>query len=146
MTAVDFADAALARTTKHAEEAGVADRIETRRVDVRTFEPAGETWDLVTSHFFHLPDGGMPDVVRRLASAVAPGGTLLVVGHHPEDLATGLRHGHNTFMFTPEELLPAVPDGFAVEVCEARPRTQAHPHTGEQIAVADSVLRVRRAG
>ena len=146
VTAVDFADAALARTTKHAEEAGVADRIETRRVDVRTFEPAGETWDLVTSHFFHLPDGGMPDVVRRLASAVAPGGTLLVVGHHPEDLATGLRHGHNTFMFTPEELLPAVPDGFVVEVCEARPRTQAHPHTGEEIAVADSVLRIRRAG
>jgi hypothetical protein len=31
-----------------------------------------------------------------------------------------------------------------VEVCEARPRTQAHPHTGEPIAVADSVLRVRR--
>ncbi len=144
VTAVDFADAALVRTTKHAEDAGVADRIATRRVDVRTFEPAGETWDLVTSHFFHLPDGGMPDVVRRLASAVAPGGTLLVVGHHPEDLATGLRHGHNTFMFTPEELLPAVPEGFEVEVCEARPRTQAHPHTGEQIAVADSVLRVRR--
>ena len=145
VTAVDFADAALARTAKHAAEAGVGDRVETRRVDVRTFDPGGETWDLVTSHFFHLPDGGMPDVVRRLASAVAPGGTLLVVGHHPEDLKTGLRHGHNTFMFTPEELLPAVPEGFTVVACETRPRTQAHPHTGEQIEVADSVLRVRRA-
>ncbi|SFA80559.1 Thioredoxin reductase [Nocardioides alpinus] len=150
VTAVDFADAALARTTLHAEEAGVADRIETRRIDVRTFEPDGETWDLVTSHFFHLPDGGMPDVVRRLASAVAPGGTLLVVGHHPEDLKTGLRHGHNTFMFTADELLSALPDclgdpaQFVVEACEARPRTQAHPHTGEEIAVADAVLRARR--
>jgi len=146
VTAVDFADAALARTTAHAAEAGVGDRVETRRVDVRTFEPDGETWDLVTSHFFHLPDGGMPDVVRRLASAVAPGGTLLVVGHHPDDLATGLRHGHTSFMFTAEELLPAVPDGFTVEVCEARPRTQLHPHTGEEIAVADAVLKVRRTG
>ncbi|MFM6850953.1 MAG: FAD-dependent oxidoreductase, partial [Terrabacter sp.] len=121
VTAVDFADAALARTAAHAAKAGVGDRVETRRVDVRTFEPDGEHWDLVTSHFFHLPDGGMPDVVRRLASAVAPGGTLLVVGHHPDDLATGLRHGHNTFMFTAEDLLPAVPDDFVVEVCEARP-------------------------
>ncbi|HEV2796633.1 MAG TPA: bifunctional NAD(P)/FAD-dependent oxidoreductase/class I SAM-dependent methyltransferase [Nocardioides sp.] len=146
VTAVDFADAALARTTEHAAEAGVGDHVETRRVDVRTFDPAGETWDLVTSHFFHLPDGGMPDVVRRLASAVAPGGTLLVVGHHPEDLATGLRHGHNTFMFTAEELVPAVPDGFTVVACDTRPRTQAHPHTGEQVEVADAVLVVRRTG
>ena len=145
VTALDFADAALARVAQHAAEAGVGDRVEARRVDVRTFEPAGETWDLVTSHFFHLPDGGMPDVVRRLASAVAPGGTLLVVGHHPEDLKTGLRHGHNTFMFTAEELLQAVPDDFTVVASESRPRTQAHPHTGEQIEVADAVLMVRRA-
>ena len=152
VTAVDFADAALARTMTHAREAGVADRIETRRIDVRTFAPDGETWDLVTSHFFHLPDGGMPDVVRRLASAVAPGGTLLVVGHHPEDLETGLRHGHTTFMFTADELATSLPDclgdptQFVVDVCETRPRTQAHPHTGEEIAVADAVLRARRIG
>ncbi len=150
VTAVDFADAALARTLAHAGEAGVADRIETRRVDVRTFEPDGETWDLVTSHFFHLPDHGMPDVVRRLASAVAPGGTLLVVGHHPEDLKTGLRHGHTTFMFTADELVSSLADclgdpaQFVVEVCEARSRTQPHPHTGEEIAVADAVIRARR--
>lgn len=144
VTAVDFADAALARVAEHADEAGVGDRVETRRLDVRSFDPAGETWDLVTSHFFHLPDGGMPDVVRRLASAVAPGGTLLVVGHHPDDLATGLRHGHDTFMFTADQLVPALPDDFEVEVCEARPRTQAHPHTGEEIAIADAVLKARR--
>ncbi|WP_426990742.1 hypothetical protein [Pseudarthrobacter sp. Y6] len=28
---------------------------------------------------------------ERLAAAVAPGGTLLIVGHHPSDLATGAR-------------------------------------------------------
>jgi thioredoxin reductase/SAM-dependent methyltransferase len=150
VTALDFADAALARVAEHAAAAGVGDRVETRRVDVRTFEPGDERWDLVTSHFFHLPDGGMPDVVRRLASAVAPGGTLLVVGHHPEDLATGLRHGHDSFMFTAEQLLAALPDcvgdpaQWVVEVCESRPRTQPHPHTGEEIAVADAVLKARR--
>jgi 2-polyprenyl-3-methyl-5-hydroxy-6-metoxy-1,4-benzoquinol methylase len=98
VTAVDFADAALARVATRAAEAGLADRVETRRVDVRSFDPDGETWDLVTSHFLHLPDGGMLDVTRRLGSAVAPGGTLLVVGHDPGDVATGLRHGHPSFM------------------------------------------------
>ncbi|GAB3038563.1 methyltransferase [Nocardioides flavus (ex Wang et al. 2016)] len=144
VTAVDFADAALARVAEHAAEAGVGERVETRRLDVRSFDPAGETWDLVTSHFFHLPGGGMPDVVRRLASAVAPGGTLLVVGHAPEDVHSGLRHGHHAFMHTAEDLVPALPEDFVVEVCESRPRVQAHPGSGEEVAVADTVLRARR--
>jgi thioredoxin reductase/protein-L-isoaspartate O-methyltransferase len=144
VTAVDFADAALARVAKHAAQAGVADRVETRRIDVRTFKADGETWDLVTSQFVHLPDGGMLDVTRRLGSAVAPGGTLLVVGHDPGDLATGLRHGHQSFMHTAEELLPALGHEWEIEVCESRPRTQAHPQTGENIPIADTVLRARR--
>ena len=144
VTASDFADAALTRVAEHAVGAGLGDRVETRRIDVRSFEPAGETWDLVTSHFVHLPDGGMVDVVRRLASAVAPGGTLLVVGHAPSDVHTGLRHGHHTFMHTADQLLPALDDAWQVEVCESRPRTQAHPGTGEQIEIADAVLRARR--
>ena len=143
VTASDFADAALARVAEHAAEAGVGDRVETRRFDVRTFDPDGETWDLVTAHFVHLPDGGMVDVVRRLASAVAPGGTLLVVGHDPGDLASGLRHGHGSFMHTADQLLPALGEEWEVEVCESRPRTQAHPQTGEEVAVADAVLRAR---
>ena len=144
VTASDFADAALERVAHHAAEGGLGDRVETRRIDVRTFEPDGETWDLVTSHFVHLPDGGMVDVVRRLAAAVAPGGTLLVVGHEPSDVHTGLRHGHHSFMHTADQLLPALDDAWEVEVCESRPRSQAHPETGEEIDIADAVLRARR--
>ena len=66
------------------------------------------------------------------------------MGHHPDDLATGMRHGHHSFLFTAESLLPGLPDGFEVVVCEARTRTQAHPHTGEEITVRDAVLRARR--
>ena len=77
---------------------------------------------------------------------MAPGGTLLVVGHHPADLGTGLRHGHAPFMFAPEDLLPALEGAeWEVEVCESRPRTQAHPETGEPIDIQDSVIRARRA-
>jgi len=89
---------------------GVGDRVEVREVDVRTFDPGDERWDLVSSQFMHQPDDGMVDVVRRLVAAVAPGGTLLVVAHHPRDMATGLRHGHVSHLFTPEDLLPALDD------------------------------------
>jgi thioredoxin reductase len=147
VTAMDFASAALERTSAHATSAGVGERVTTRQADVRTWDPRDERWDLVSSQFMHLPDGGMVDLARRLASAVAPGGTLLVVGHHPDDHATGLRHGHHSFLFTAESLLPALdPTEFEVEVCEARTRTATHPHSGDEVTVRDSVLRARRRG
>ena len=146
VTALDFAAAALERTAAAAATAGVGERVSTRKADVRTWTPDGEAWDLVSAQFMHLPDGGMVDLVRRLAAAVAPGGTLLVVGHHPDDHSTGLRHGHHSFLFTPESLLPGLSEdaGLEVEVCEARTRTATHPHTGEEVTVRDSVLRATR--
>ncbi|MEU5844539.1 bifunctional NAD(P)/FAD-dependent oxidoreductase/class I SAM-dependent methyltransferase [Rhodococcus sp. NPDC047139] len=145
VTALDFAVAALEKTAAHAAEAGLGDRVTTRAVDVRSWQPGEEHWDLVSSQFMHLPDGGMIDLTRRLAAAVAPGGTLLVVGHHPDDMATGLRHGDRSFLFTPEDLVPALDaEKWEVEVCEARPRTVVHPHSGEEVQVHDSVLRARR--
>jgi thioredoxin reductase/SAM-dependent methyltransferase len=148
VTGIDFSAVALERAAAHAATAGVGGRTEWRHVDVRTFDPGpeglGERWDLVTSQFMHLPDGGMVDLTRRLAGAVTPGGTLLVVGHHPEDLATGLRHGRRNFMFTPEDLVPALdPDAWEVEVVEVRPRTVAGSD-GKPFTVGDSVLRARR--
>jgi hypothetical protein len=126
----------------------VGARTEWRQVDVRTFDPGpdgtGGRWDLVTSLFMHLPDGGMLDLTRRLAGAVAPGGTLLVVGHHPADHATGLRHGRADFLFTPEDLVPALDsDTWELEVVEARSRTVEGP-AGDELTVRDSVLRARR--
>ena len=147
VTDLDFSTVALERAASHAAAAGVGERTEWRHVDVRTFDPAsedaGERWDLVTSQFMHLPDGGMVDLTCRLADAVAPGGTLLVVGHHPDDLETGLRHGRASFMFTPEDLVPALdPETWELEVVEVRPR--ADEGHGEPRTVHDSVLRARR--
>ena len=148
VTGVDFSATGLAKAAARAEAEGVGERTAWRQVDVRTFDAdaTGERYDLVTSQFMHLPDGGMVDLTRRLAAAVAPGGTLLVVGHHPDDLATGLRQGRRRFMFTPTELLPALDEAdWEVQVAEARPRTATGPD-GEQLEVKDSVLRARRLG
>ncbi|MEO5710157.1 MAG: bifunctional NAD(P)/FAD-dependent oxidoreductase/class I SAM-dependent methyltransferase [Nocardioidaceae bacterium] len=145
VTGLDFSTVALERAGSHAATAGVADRTAWRQVDVRTFDPTvtDERWDLVTSQFMHLPDGGMVDLTRRLGDAVAPGGTLLVVGHHPDDLHTGLRHGQPSFMFTPQDLVPALDDAWQVEVAEVRSRKADGPD-GEVVTVRDSVLRARR--
>lgn len=81
VTATDISANALRRTAEYAAENGVADRVECVRHELgRTF-PDGR-FDLVSSFFLH--SWQMPDregILRRAAEAVAPGGTLLIVGH-----------------------------------------------------------------
>ncbi|HEY6800755.1 MAG TPA: class I SAM-dependent methyltransferase [Agromyces sp.] len=144
VTGADFSANGLARAAQHAAEAGVADRTDWWQVDARTFAADGRSYDLVTTHFLHPPDGGMVEVTRRLTEAVAPGGHLLVVGHAPSGVFTHLSTSHRNAMFLAEELLPALPDDFEALVVEQRPRRMVRD--GEPIEVEDATLLARRAG
>jgi len=66
-------------------------------------------YDLVTAHFLHLPPAERKTVWTKLVEAVAPGGTLLIVGHALEDLEAGLRRPPAELMFDKKELLAALP-------------------------------------
>ncbi|MBB5936304.1 class I SAM-dependent methyltransferase [Streptomyces zagrosensis] len=81
VTATDISPTALRRGADHAATAGVGDRIDWQQHDLANSFPAG-AFDLVSAHFLHspveLPRG---EVLRTAAGAVAPGGTLLIVGH-----------------------------------------------------------------
>jgi 2-polyprenyl-3-methyl-5-hydroxy-6-metoxy-1,4-benzoquinol methylase len=142
VTGADFSANGLARAARHAEDAGVADRTDWWQVDARAFSADGRSFDLVTSHFLHPPDGGMVDVTRRLADAVAPGGRLLVVGHAPSEAFTQLTASHRHAMFLAEDLLPGLPEGFEVLVVAQRPRTTTSD--GATFDIHDSTLLARR--
>ena len=143
VTGADFSANGLARAAAHAEQAGVGERTGWWQVDARTFDAGGRSFDLVTTHFLHPPDGGMVEVTRRLAQAVAPGGHLLVVGHAPSEVFTRLSAGHRRAMFLAADLLPALPDGFEALVVEQRPRTMTRD--GVEVDVHDSTLLARHA-
>lgn len=143
VTGADFSANGLARAARHAEEAGVAEACDWWQVDARTFSPDGRSFDLVTTHYLHPPDAGMVEVTRRLATAVAPGGHLLVVGHapsdaHPQHAGASERRA----MFLAEDLLPGLPDDFEALVVEQRPRTVTRD--GNTVDIADSTLLARR--
>ncbi len=142
VTGADFSATGLARAARHAEQAGVADRVDWWQVDARTFAAGGRSYDLVTSHFLHPPDGAMVQVTRRLAGAVASGGHLLVVGHAPSEVFTALTASQRRAMFVAEELLPGLPDDFEALVVEQRPRTMTRD--GVTVDVEDSTLLARR--
>ena len=141
VTALEFSEAGRRRIGERASAAGLADRVSLRGDDVRELDTAGETWDLVTAFFVHLPEGGMVDATRRLAAAVAPGGTLLVVGHHPGDMPPGspmAMHCH-----TAAELAAALDDDAWIVTAEDRPRVAGSEH-GAGHHLRDTVLRAVR--
>ncbi len=142
VTGADFSANGLARAAGHADDAGVTGRTDWWQVDARTFAAEGRSYDLVTTHFLHPPDGGMVEVTRRLAEAVAPGGHLLVVGHAPSDEITQLTDALRRAMFLAEDLLPGLPEDFEVLVVEQRPRTMTRD--GVRLDVHDSTLLARR--
>jgi 2-polyprenyl-3-methyl-5-hydroxy-6-metoxy-1,4-benzoquinol methylase len=72
VTGADFSSNGLARAARHADEAEVAARTDWWEVDARAFAADGRSYDLVTTHFLHPPDGGMIDVLRPRP---APGST-----------------------------------------------------------------------
>jgi thioredoxin reductase len=150
VTALDLSQVALDRGAQAAEERGLGDRVDWRQADLAEGPPEPGAYDLVTSAFLHPPADVREKVLRGLADAVAPGGTLLVVNHDPSDLALGIREDARPEYFASAEQLAAVldPAEWEVQVAEARPRSarhhEEHGHGGQVHAVADAVLRARR--
>ena len=98
VTAADIARAALDFGRERAAAAGVSDRVEWVQADLSTWQPVS-TYDLVTTHYAH-PNIPQLEFYERIATWVAPGGTLLIVGHlHPDQHdgdkhERGHQHGH----------------------------------------------------
>ena len=56
--------------------------------DLAVWTPPPTHFDLVVCLYVHVA-GSVEELVRRMASGVAPGGSLFMVGHRPLDPATG---------------------------------------------------------
>jgi SAM-dependent methyltransferase len=138
VTATDISQTALDVGAQHAAEAGV--QVAWERHDLSASQPEG-SFDLVTASFLHS-DVELPRarILRAAADAVAPGGTLLIVGHAPS-----AEHHHGDLP-SPEEVVTELAlseDDWELQVCELRERM--HAFTGEAPkARVDSVVRLRR--
>jgi SAM-dependent methyltransferase len=150
VTAIDVSRVALDRVAARAESEGVADRVTTRVVDLFA-APVPGGFDLVTAHFMQLPGAERPRLYRAIAGAVAPGGTLLIVGHDPEGMPpeAGQHGGHHhppDMFATAEELVTELDEalaGWTIEVAERRGRDAVQPD-GRPRFLYDAVLRACR--
>jgi len=91
VTAADIAAEALARGAERATNSAVSERVRWVEADLTVWDP-GMRFDLVTTHYAHP---AMPQLAfyDRISAWVAPGGTLLIVGHLHTSGTTG--HGHH---------------------------------------------------
>jgi 2-polyprenyl-3-methyl-5-hydroxy-6-metoxy-1,4-benzoquinol methylase len=116
VTAVDFSQVALDRGRALATARGV--RVEWQCADLLEWTPGASRFDVVTLFFIHLPPDERRDVYARAAAAVAPGGTLLIVGHDRTNLADGVGGPQDpTVLFTPGEVAADLA-GFRVDRAE----------------------------
>ncbi|WP_202125609.1 bifunctional NAD(P)/FAD-dependent oxidoreductase/class I SAM-dependent methyltransferase [Actinomadura physcomitrii] len=145
VTGVDVSQAALDRAARHAAESGVD--VTWHQADVTTWEPEPARFDLVSVQYLQLPRPARDTLIRRLAAAVRPGGTLLVVGHHPADLEvpTLRRPRLPHLMFTAEDIA-AVLDAADWDVAASAPERPATGPGGDRITLTDAVLRAVRRG
>ncbi|HEU5390660.1 MAG TPA: class I SAM-dependent methyltransferase [Streptosporangiaceae bacterium] len=145
VTAVDVSAVALERAAAAAGAAGgdVAERIGWRREDLLTWIPEPDRYDLVSAQFMHFPRAELTAFHQRLAAAVRPGGTLLLIAHHPDDLHAAL-NGHPDLFWYAEDIAASLEPGqWEVRVAEASGRS-AIDHDGQPVTVRDTVLRAAR--
>ena len=149
VTAVDLSTVALERATAHALEVGVdvAQRIDWLHADLTEWVPEVATYDLVSAQFMHLPKDPREALFRRLVASVSPGGTLLIVGHHPSDLQTTIaRPPAPELFFTASDVAATLdPHEWDTIVSAARARS-ALDSDGRTVTIHDAVLRAQRQG
>jgi thioredoxin reductase/SAM-dependent methyltransferase len=143
VTGTDISSVALGRAATHGKSQELA--VEWRNADLLAEPPTPSAFDLVTAHFMQLPTANRLVLYGHLAAAVIPGGTLLLVGHHPSDMHTTIGRPHlQDMFFTPEQLVAELdPKAWEVLVAEARPR-QTNDPDGNEVTIRDTVLRARR--
>lgn len=145
VTAVDISTTAVDQVRAHAVEVGLGDLVTTEAHDLAHSFPTG-AFDLISAQYFHTPFT-LPraQVLRTAASALTPGGLLLIVDHGSTAPWSWNRHEHTHYP-TPRDVaaeLDLDPTRWSLQRADA-PRREATGPEGETALVTDHVLVIRR--
>jgi len=137
VTGVDFSSVGLERARARARGHGVD--VDWVLGDLLEWRPGAASFDLVMLVFIHLAPGDRGAVHRMAVQAVAPGGTLLVVGHDRSNLVQGTGGPQDPeVLFTAAEIASELP-GLTIE----RAETVRRPIGDERYRI-DAVVRAVR--
>ncbi len=140
VTAVDFSAVGLARAARLAAERGV--RVEWVQADLLDYQPEPGAYDLVLIAYIHLAPASLTSVFRAAVAALAPGGTLLAIGHDRDNITRGYGGPQDPdLLYTPESVTAEL-NGLAIRRAE-RVRRPVRAPEGERVAI-DTLVRAER--
>ena len=135
---VDFSEVAIAKARARAErdaavvEFGVGDLLE--------YESEQGAYDLVLLLYLHLPPSERRLVLERASAALAPDGTLLLIGHDLTNMTDGVGGPSDaTIHVTPDQVAGELP-GLEIQKAERVYRDVRD----EDRAAIDALVRARR--
>lgn len=149
MTASDISQRALDRVNVQAVRRGL--RVECHHADANALDAfKTDAYDLVSAQYASIPRTPDGRGLRNLMNAVAPGGTLLVVGHDIQPMRAAIDLPAHSQAFDPDAYLRvedfaatiAGSEQWDIAVHEKRPRPPGPASSSHH--VDDIVLRARR--
>lgn len=140
VTAVDFSAVALAKGRRLAAERHV--EVDFVEADVLEWEPPPPTFDLVVVMYLQLPQGSRRRVLGAALRALAPAGTVLVVGHDSTNLTEGYGGPQDpSVLFSPEDI---VADLAGLEVVKAERARRPVVNEEGTFEAVDAIVRAVR--
>ncbi len=142
VTGVDFSAVGLEKAERLAEARGVS--AAWIQADLTEFQPEPRGFDLVAIFYLQVQGRQRTGIVRAAAAGVAAGGTLLLVGHHSDNIERG--HGGpqvSAVLYRAEDVAADLEGtGLSIQRAEMVERPVPTPD-GERIAL-DTLVRARR--
>ena len=140
VTAVDYSPTGLALARELAAARGV--KVEWIEADVVDWTPPPRAFDLVCVLYLQLPAAERRAVLAHAADALAPGGTLLIIGHDRLNLTEGWGGpSQPEVLFTPDDIVADI-GGLVVDRAE-RVRRPVEDVGATRDAI-DALVRARR--
>jgi hypothetical protein len=147
---LDLSTVALERAAAAAAERGVAARCTWVQGDI-TDDAVGARlgpdarFGLVSTHYVHEPVGTRTAAWLAEADLTAPGGVLLIVGHHPDDEHPAGRGPRDpSLTYIPEDVTAVLASVTGLEVEEAEVRERAVDGPDGPLTRRDTVVVAHR--
>ena len=125
VTAVDFSRVALNKAATIATKLPrrTRDRLTWVEADLTTWEIPGE-FSLIVSAYLHFPAAQRRDLMRRCARALAPDGTIVILGHDATNIAEGVGGPQDAeVLYTPEDIVADVEDLLTIDIAQKLQRS-----------------------
>lgn len=135
VTGVDYSSVGIDKATKIAGDTDVDWVV----ADVTTYEPR-TTFDLVIIVYVHLDPDGMRSLFANAARALAPGGTLIAMGHALRNLTEGVGGPpYPEILWTEEKIAPLLKSLDVVSLGEV-----LRPVDGSEVDAIDILLHAKK--